>query len=211
MPADSPPTPPPTSACMRIRRGSSTPATPLTKTPCAPWLRWLVSAPQIAHEIDSLDLVEDLIVAGYGVGLLPIGRPTHPAVTVLPLSDPKVVLTAYAVTRRGRSTWPPLRVVLDRLTPATGRAVAETGLAAADRREVRRPCAAGRRVGGYPSTTGRHRSGTACAPACPDCSAGTASASHSCAALADGAGPAMLAAGAFEPGAAGPVGGRINR
>ena len=34
--------------------------------------------PRIAHEIDSLDLVEDLIVAGYGVGLLPIGRPTHP-------------------------------------------------------------------------------------------------------------------------------------
>ena len=73
--------------------------------------------PRIAHEIDSLDLVEDLIVAGYGVGLLPIGRPTNPGVTVLPLSDPKVVLTAYAVTRRGRSTWPPLRVVLDRMRP----------------------------------------------------------------------------------------------
>ncbi len=41
--------------------------------------------PRIAHEIDSLDLVEDLIVAGYGVGLLPIDRPTHPDVTVLPL------------------------------------------------------------------------------------------------------------------------------
>ena len=53
--------------------------------------------PRIAHEIDSLDLVEDLIVAGYGVGLLPIGRPTHPGVTVLPLADPTVVLTAYAV------------------------------------------------------------------------------------------------------------------
>ncbi len=76
--------------------------------------------PRIAHEIDSLDLVEDLIVAGYGVGLLPIGRPTHPGVRVLPLSDPKVEFTAYAVTRRGRSTWPPLRVVLDRLRPAPG-------------------------------------------------------------------------------------------
>jgi DNA-binding transcriptional LysR family regulator len=73
--------------------------------------------PRIAHEIDSLDLVEDLIVAGYGVGLLPIGRPTHPGVKVLALSDPQVVLTAYAVSRRGRSTWPPLRVVLDRLRP----------------------------------------------------------------------------------------------
>lgn len=77
-------------------------------------------SPRIAHEIDSLDLVEDLIVAGYGVGLLPIGRPTHPGVTVLPLSGPKVLLTAYAATRQGRSTWPPLRVVLDRLRPPPG-------------------------------------------------------------------------------------------
>jgi DNA-binding transcriptional LysR family regulator len=76
--------------------------------------------PRIAHEIDSLDLVEDLIVDGYGVGLLPIGRPTHPRVKVLPLSDPTVVLTAYAVTRRGRSSLPPLRVVLDRLRPPPG-------------------------------------------------------------------------------------------
>ncbi|MFC9554498.1 LysR family transcriptional regulator [Rhodococcus sp. NPDC056960] len=72
--------------------------------------------PRIAHQIDSLDLVEDLITAGYGVGLLPAGRPTRSEVTVLPLADPKVVLTAYAVTRRGRSTWAPLRLVLDRLT-----------------------------------------------------------------------------------------------
>src|SRR6478736_4813839 len=32
--------------------------------------------PRIAHEVDSLELVEDLILAGFGVGLLPIGRPT---------------------------------------------------------------------------------------------------------------------------------------
>lgn len=76
--------------------------------------------PRIAHQIDSLDLVEDLIVAGYGVGLLPVDRPTHPGVRVKPLSEPKVVLTAYAATRRGRSTWPPLRVVLDRLRPEPG-------------------------------------------------------------------------------------------
>jgi DNA-binding transcriptional LysR family regulator len=76
--------------------------------------------PRIAHQIDSLDLVEDLVVAGYGVGLLPIGRPTQRGVTVLELADPKVVLTAYAATRRGRSTWPPLRAVLDRLRPAPG-------------------------------------------------------------------------------------------
>lgn len=76
--------------------------------------------PRIAHEIDSLDLVEDLIAAGYGVGLLPIGRPTRAGVAVVPLSGPQIVLTAYAVTRAGRATWPPLRAVLDRLTPPAG-------------------------------------------------------------------------------------------
>ena len=80
-------------------------------------------APRIAHQIDSLDLVEDLIVAGYGVGMLPIGRPTGSGVKVLPLSDPEAILTAYAVTRRGRTTWPPLRAVLDRLRPPPGEAL----------------------------------------------------------------------------------------
>jgi DNA-binding transcriptional LysR family regulator len=73
--------------------------------------------PRIAHQIDSLELVEDLVVAGYGVGLLPMGRPTGAGVKVVPLIDPEVILTAYAVTRVGRATWPPLRAVLDRLRP----------------------------------------------------------------------------------------------
>jgi DNA-binding transcriptional LysR family regulator len=73
--------------------------------------------PQIAHEIDSLDLVEDLILDGHGVGLLPVNRPLRDGLTILTLSDPSVILTAYAVTRRGRSNWPPLRAILDRLRP----------------------------------------------------------------------------------------------
>lgn len=76
--------------------------------------------PRIAHQIDSLDLVEDLITGGYGVGLLPVGRPTAAGVTVMELADPRIVLTTYAVTRRGRADWPPLRAVLDRLRPAPG-------------------------------------------------------------------------------------------
>jgi DNA-binding transcriptional LysR family regulator len=78
-------------------------------------------SPRIAHQIDSLDLVEDLILAGYGVGLLPANRPTRDGVKVLELSDPAVILTAYAVTRCGRSTWPPLRAILDRLRPRVDR------------------------------------------------------------------------------------------
>ena len=71
--------------------------------------------PHVVHRIDSLELVEDLIVAGLGIGLLPRGRASRRGVRVLPLTDPRVTLRAYAVTRRGRDSWPPLRLVLDRL------------------------------------------------------------------------------------------------
>jgi DNA-binding transcriptional LysR family regulator len=73
--------------------------------------------PRIVHQIDSLDLVEDLILDGYGVGLLPINRPTRNGITILTLTDPSTILTAYTVTRRGRANWPPLRTILDRLRP----------------------------------------------------------------------------------------------
>jgi len=71
--------------------------------------------PRIVHRIDSLELVEDLIVTGHGIGLLPRGRATRRGVRVLPLTDPPVVLRAYAVTRGGREQWAPLRVLLERL------------------------------------------------------------------------------------------------
>ena len=71
--------------------------------------------PRIEHQIDSLELVEDLILAGLGVGLLPRTWQGPPGVHVLPLRDPGVVLRAYAVTRRGRDRWPPLRLILERL------------------------------------------------------------------------------------------------
>ncbi len=74
--------------------------------------------PRIRHRIDSLELVEDLIVAGHGVGLLPADRPTSSGVRVLRLVDPPVVLSTYAVTRLGRQNWSPLRVLLDRLDAA---------------------------------------------------------------------------------------------
>ena len=74
--------------------------------------------PRITHRIDSLDLVEDLVVAGLGVGLLPEERPTGPGVRLLELSDPTVRMTAYAVTRLGRERWAPLRLLLDRLVSA---------------------------------------------------------------------------------------------
>ena len=72
-------------------------------------------APVIAHRVDSLDLVQDLIAARLGVGLLPLDQTAHPAITVVPLQDPRVTLRAYTAVRLGRAKWPPLALVLDSL------------------------------------------------------------------------------------------------
>jgi DNA-binding transcriptional LysR family regulator len=71
--------------------------------------------PRLTHQSDSLELVEDLIFHGMGIALLPADRATRPGVALLPLTQPEVRLRAYARTRRGRTAWPPLRLVLDRL------------------------------------------------------------------------------------------------
>jgi DNA-binding transcriptional LysR family regulator len=70
--------------------------------------------PRVSHRIDSLDLVAELVVAGFGVALLPLGR-IFAGVTVAPLAGTGTHLRAYAVARRGRDAWPPLRLLLDRL------------------------------------------------------------------------------------------------
>ncbi|HEV2258882.1 MAG TPA: LysR family transcriptional regulator [Streptosporangiaceae bacterium] len=67
--------------------------------------------PRITHQADSLYLVQDMVAAGLGVGLLPLGHPTRPGVRFLPLTTPDVELRAYAVTRHGRLRWPPLALV----------------------------------------------------------------------------------------------------
>lgn len=72
--------------------------------------------PQLRHQSDSLDLVEDLILAGLGVGLLPGNRPAREGITILELHDPDVRLRAFARIRRGRSDWPALALVLDRIS-----------------------------------------------------------------------------------------------
>ncbi|MFD0523956.1 LysR substrate-binding domain-containing protein [Paractinoplanes durhamensis] len=67
---------------------------------------------RIVHRCDSLELVQDLIVAGLGVGLLPSGLAVRPGIDVLDLAAPEVEIRAYAITRRGRAAWPPLALVL---------------------------------------------------------------------------------------------------
>jgi DNA-binding transcriptional LysR family regulator len=67
--------------------------------------------PRVTQRADSLDLVQDMILAGLGVGLLPAGR-TARGVTLRRLRQPEVILRPYAVTRPGHDAWPPLALVI---------------------------------------------------------------------------------------------------
>jgi DNA-binding transcriptional LysR family regulator len=71
--------------------------------------------PRVVHRVDALELVDELIAAGLGMALLPRGRTSRRGITVRPFTSPRVYLRGYAVTRRGRDRWPPLRAVLERL------------------------------------------------------------------------------------------------
>ncbi|WP_256104008.1 LysR substrate-binding domain-containing protein [Streptomyces sp. ODS05-4] len=71
--------------------------------------------PRVTHRADSLDLVQGMITAGLGVGLLPAGTALLPGVRLLPLTAPDVTLRAYALARRGRLDWPPLALVTELL------------------------------------------------------------------------------------------------
>lgn len=72
--------------------------------------------PDIQHKIDSLDLVQDLIASGMGVGLLPTWTIPQGGVHILPLANPDLIMRTYAITREGREAWLPLRLLLNRLT-----------------------------------------------------------------------------------------------
>jgi DNA-binding transcriptional LysR family regulator len=76
--------------------------------------------PRIAHRVDSLELVQDMILAGLGVGLLPAALPARRGVTLRPLDQPEVTLQTFAVTRRGRAAWPPLTLLLRLLRDTFG-------------------------------------------------------------------------------------------
>lgn len=75
--------------------------------------------PQIAHRADNLQLVQDLIIAGMGVGLLPADQPVRPGVKLLALREPEIRIRAALVVRPGRADWPPLALVVDLLTGST--------------------------------------------------------------------------------------------
>lgn len=67
---------------------------------------------RVRHQADSLELVEDLIIAGMGVGLLPADRSPRDGVALLPLTGPDLCMRAYARTRPGGDAWPAAAAVL---------------------------------------------------------------------------------------------------
>jgi DNA-binding transcriptional LysR family regulator len=83
--------------------------------------------PVVTHRADSLTLLQDLVVAGLGVGLLPADRKLQKGVRLLPLRDPTPILRAYAVVRAGRTGWPPLALLLNLLTDVESEAAASGG------------------------------------------------------------------------------------
>ncbi|OPC77536.1 LysR family transcriptional regulator [Embleya scabrispora] len=76
--------------------------------------------PRVTHRADSLDLVQGMIAAGLGVGLLPLDTIAAPGVRLIPLTAPIVEMRARAVARQGRLKWPPLALMTTRLRQRSG-------------------------------------------------------------------------------------------
>jgi DNA-binding transcriptional LysR family regulator len=60
---------------------------------------------RVAHRIDSLALITELVAAGLGVGLMVSDGPTHPGVRYLDLDGAAGSRRIYACTRPGRAAW----------------------------------------------------------------------------------------------------------
>lgn len=98
--------------------------------------------PSVTHRADSLGLVQDMIAAGLGVGLPPVGHPPRAGVRVRPPHSPAVRPRAYAVACRGHLSWPPIAHVTESLRYRTDPAA---------------PVRAGRRGHGLPGGPGLRR------------------------------------------------------
>ena len=67
--------------------------------------------PRITQRADSLALVQDMITAGLGVGLMPATYPKTTGISLRRLRTPEPRMRAHALTRRGRTSWPPLSLL----------------------------------------------------------------------------------------------------
>jgi DNA-binding transcriptional LysR family regulator len=60
---------------------------------------------RVAHRIDSLGLITELVAAGIGVGLMVSDGPAHPGVRYVDLAGAAGSRRVYACTRPGRAAW----------------------------------------------------------------------------------------------------------
>jgi DNA-binding transcriptional LysR family regulator len=72
--------------------------------------------PRITQRADSLALVQDMITAGLGVGLMPATYPKTTGISLRRLRAPEPRMRAFALTRRDRTNWPPLSLLLSFLS-----------------------------------------------------------------------------------------------
>jgi DNA-binding transcriptional LysR family regulator len=100
--------------------------------------------PDIAHKVDSLELILEFVAADLGMALVPASVPARGGVRLVPMSTDGPLRRTYAATRPGRENWPPsalltqrvgARVACDRLTSGADHAPTGDGQAAADNPE----------------------------------------------------------------------------
>jgi DNA-binding transcriptional LysR family regulator len=72
--------------------------------------------PVVAHRIDSLQLLTDVVRAGLGVALIAANGPRPPGVRYVDLHGAAGVRCGYALTRPGRERWPANAALIEAIT-----------------------------------------------------------------------------------------------
>jgi DNA-binding transcriptional LysR family regulator len=63
-------------------------------------------SPDIAHKVDSLELILEFVAADLGIALVPASVPAREGVNLVPMSNDGPLRRTYAATRPGRQDWP---------------------------------------------------------------------------------------------------------
>jgi DNA-binding transcriptional LysR family regulator len=71
--------------------------------------------PDIAHKVDSLELILEFVAADLGIALVPASLPAREGVNLVPMSTDGPLRRTYAATRPGRQDWPASALVTQRV------------------------------------------------------------------------------------------------
>jgi DNA-binding transcriptional LysR family regulator len=72
-------------------------------------------SPDIAHKVDSLELILEFVAADLGIALVPASVPAREGVNLVPMSNDGPLRRTYAATRPGRQDWPASALVTQRV------------------------------------------------------------------------------------------------